>query len=205
MKKENSMNEAELRSDERYLSRLAEFSDFYLYLVIFSGAAAVAAIVIAVLYNVLLGIALAIVTASVYSYFSDTELKKQLGFSYKSKRGRIAITKAVAKYGNTLYIPSRLMWSDVAEISDGAMKSEKNAKMVGLYIPRSIERIGKDIFGDNPPDTVIYYEGSREEWESIEKLTSFDDLKLVFDAESPTLSRKAKKKRNSCADGEADV
>lgn len=205
MKKENKRDDSVLDSDEKYLARLADFSDFYLHLVIFSGAAVAAAIVISVVSNVLLGIALAFFTASIYTYFSANELKKQLGISYKSVRGGIVITKAVAAYGDRLYIPRRLMWSDVTEIADGAVASTKNEKLVAIYIPRSVERIGKDIFGNMSVRAVIYYEASREDWERVDSLTSFEDMEIIFDTKLPELPPKPKKKRGAHRDGEADA
>ena len=187
-------NEQELSCEERYLRRLAAAERFYLQLVVAVLAACAIAIAIAVITDVLLGVALAVFSAAVYIFFSTDELYKQLGVRYSDLCGRIHITRAVAKYGDTVVIPSRLIWVDVTKISDGAFASEKNSELARIYLPRSIEYIGKDIFGNIPTPQVLY-EGSREEWNSIEGADAIDISCVSFDVVQPRLESKPKKSK----------
>ncbi len=195
-------NEQELSCEERYLGRLAAAERFYLQLVIAVAAACAIAIAIAVIENVLLGVALSVFSAAVYIFFSTDELYKQLGVRYNDICGRMHITRAVAKYGDTLIIPSRLIWVDVTKIDDGAFASDKNSELARIYLPRGIEYIGKDIFGDMPTPEV-FYEGSREEWSAIEGSDAISISRVSFDVPQPRLEKKPKKSK--CRkDGESE-
>lgn len=198
-------NIAELDAGARYIERLADFSDFYLKLVAFSGAAIAGAIAVAVLESVILGAALAFFVSSVYTYFTASELKKKLGLSADSLRGGIRVKKAVCVYGDTVYIPSRIMWSCVEELADGAF-SKCESLPTEIYLPKSIKRIGKDIFGDNENFPVIYYEGTIDEWKRIETATPFEAFEVSFDAEMPSLPPRQKRgRRKKGGDTEENV
>lgn len=191
--KEGALLEINATSEESYLSSLKAFSEFYLRLIISVGAACAAAIVIAVIFNVIAGIVLALFSSTVYLYFTAVGLKRKLGISYKNINGSVIITHISAMYGNTVYIPGRLIWCDVTEIRDKALALPDVASMESIYIPKSIRRIGKDIFGDISVSAVIYYEGSVSDWESICKETDFSRLEVVYNTPQPKLSKKGGK------------
>ena len=189
MQKNVKEREQSLPPKERYLLRLKEFSSFYLMLVTVCAVTYVAAIAIAIILNLLIGVALAIFTAIIYFFFSTQEPKRYLGISCKLCAGRIHITHLEAAYGDTAYVPSRLMWADVTKIDDGALASDENASISSLYLPSSIELIGKDIFGNNPTRPVIYYEGTLEEWEKISTQTDLSKLLVVPLSTMPVLRK----------------
>ena len=195
--------EQELSCEQRYLKRLACAKRFYLQLVIAVIAVCSIAIFISVMIDVLLGAALAIFAAAVYIYFSTDELYKQLGLRSSFICGRIHITRAVMKYGDTMVIPSRLMWADVTKITDGAFASEKNESLACIYLPRSIECIGDGIFGDRDTPISICYEGSEEEWSGITGADSLSVSSISFNCPQPTLPPKQKKKKGSDCGTEA--
>ena len=202
MKKDIKALEQTLSSEDRYLLRLKEFSSFYLMLVVFSGVTYAAAIAIAVIYNVLIGVALAIFTAIIYFFFSSEEPKRYLGLSCKNTAGRIHVTHVEAAYGDTVYIPSRFAWADVTVIGDSAITSSTDKPISALYLPKSIERIGKDALGNNGVSPVIYYEGSAEEWEQILKETDLSDITVIFLSPIPELKRNKAKPAAKVADTE---
>lgn len=192
---QSSACECEATAKEKYVSRFNAFSAFYLHLVIAVGLSCAAAIVIAVVFNVILGIALAFFSSAVYMYFTAAELKRQLGISYRNTNGSIIITRIKAVYGDTVYIPTKLLWCDVTEINDRALVPTNGAGFESIYIPKSISRIGKDIFGDTPVDAVIYYEGSADEWKNVYNKTDFSGIEIVFGTPQPNIFKKGNKLR----------
>ena len=95
--------------EEQYLKRLRDASTAYKRLVIACATVMAAAIIVAIISNILLGASLAVFCAGVYSYFSTEEIYKQLGLKYTHETGSIHIKKAVTRYGDTLFIPSRIL------------------------------------------------------------------------------------------------
>ena len=63
-----TVDESQMTPEQIYLSRLADFERYYLSLLIFAAAAVGVGIVIAVITSVLLGVALVVLSASVYVY-----------------------------------------------------------------------------------------------------------------------------------------
>lgn len=201
-----TVDESQLTPKEIYLARLADFERYYLSLVIFTAAAVGVGIVIAVITSVLLGVALVVLSASVYVYFSVDEARKQLGIGFSNVDGHIVIKRLVARYGECAVVPSRFIWADVTHIGDGALASAKNAELKKIYLPRGIECIGKDIFGKIDANITVCYEGTAEEWSAVECLTDLSGCELVFECEYPRLPKKPKKQRrireSDSSDGE---
>ncbi len=185
----NATQEQALTSKERYSLRLLEFEKFYLTVVLFSAAAVFVGIAVAVLFDLLIGAACSVAAAAVYVYFVCDEARKQLGIRYKNTCGHIVITKLICVYGDCLVLPSKFIYADVRVIGDGALDSEENNDLATLYLPSSIRRIGKDIFGEHTPLITVCFEGTREEWESIEKETDFSVCSILFECEYPHTDR----------------
>ena len=117
-KVKKTVDESQLTPKEIYLARLADFERYYLSLVIFAAAAVGVGIVIAVITSVLLGVALVVLSASVYVYFSVDEARKQLGIGFSNVDGHIVIKRLVARYGECAVVPPRFKWADVTHIGD---------------------------------------------------------------------------------------
>ena len=193
-----------MTSEEIYLSRLKGFQGYYLQLVIFSAAAICVGITVAVISNVLFGTALVLVSAYVYVWFSTREAHKQLGIGFSNVEGRIVIKKLEASYGDCAVVPTRFIWADVTSLADGALSSDKNSELERIYVPKSIERIGRDIFGKDGISIKVCYEGTAEEWNAIESLTDFSSCEISFESQQPTLPQRQKKSRApKSSDGEA--
>lgn len=179
---------------ELYLERLDEFCRTYLQLVIFIGCVEGIAIVIAVCASVLLGAALAILAAAVYAFIVPDELYKLLGLRYKNENGHITVSRAIAKHGNELVIPSRLMLADVTVIADNAFSSP-NGELKRIFLPRSITHIGKNVLPSDGSVSELCYEGTREEWDKITVETDLSGITLVLEAAYPTLPPRQRKKK----------
>ncbi len=179
---------------DEYKARLEHFKKYYLLLVLLTALAVCMGIAIAVLVNLLIGVCLSVISACVYVYFSIDEAQKSLGIRFKNINGYVVISRLYDTLGGTAVVPERLIYADVREIGDGALDGEKNTELCELYIPKSVEKIGKDIFADGAHVT-IKYEGSAEEWENIESRTDFCAHTLCFDCEYPQLPPKRKRKK----------
>lgn len=175
-----------------YSGNLAAFDSFYLELVIFTVALMAISVAVAVIKNILIGICVASVSVFIYRYFSSDEMYKRLGLLYFSDDGELKITGCRAVYGDTFYLPRKVMWYDVAELSDGAFRSAKNAELSCVYLPSTLKRLGKNVFDGCPRLTVICFEGSREQWEQIENSAEYGDIQICFNAEFPKKARKEK-------------
>lgn len=189
--------------EEQYLKRLNDAHRSYRQLVVACAAVIAAAIFIAVTYQILLGVSLAIFCAGIFLYFSSEEIYKQLGLSYTHECGVIHIIKAIAKYGDTLFIPARFLWADVTHIADEAFASDKNDELRRVYLPKSIQSVGKNIFGAHAVRIEIYYEGSEQEFRLIEGVESLVFGAINFGCAQPTLPQK-KSGKKACADNTED-
>ena len=207
MKDRNQKNitlEEGMSCEQKYLRRLAAFERFYIGLLALVGITVAASIAIAVMSNVLLGMSLALLGAALYVYFVSDELYKQLGLRYKNECGSITVTRATASYGDTLVLPARLLYADVTRIADGALNTPKNSELTRIYIPKSIKYIGSNVLPEVHCLTDILFEGTREQWDAIEKHSELDGIKLSLECEYPLLpprQKKPKKKNVSSPDG----
>ena len=172
---------------ELYVSRLKKFQSFYLALVILSALGLGAAITVAVMLDLFYGALIAFVTLLAYTSFTKSELNDKLGLYRHTDAGSLFITRVRIRYGNELYIPSRLLWYNVEGISDGAFFSptKKNATLRAVYLPKSLKHIGKDVFASCDSLEEIFFEGTEDEWNKIVKESSFDGLKINFEADYP--------------------
>lgn len=213
-----SGEEAELvkeYGEKDFLSDLELSSKAYLVIVAASAVLVAGAIVLAVLWNVFYGLLLAIIAVLLYIAATGRMLYARLGFSYDSIPGALRITGVYGKHRNQIFIPRRLLWLDVAEIGEKAFCHASSSKIRAVYLPSSLKTIGKDIFEGCEALSLICFEGSEEEWNAIEKETSFEGIEMLFGqtVNYPVKQKKVKKdkaaKKNNtkkeaeenCADG----
>ena len=182
---ENAATTEKKDAEKLYPKRLSKFKSFYLLLVIISAVGLGAAIYVAVAIDLLKGALIAALAIFIYVRFGRSTLDDRLGIYYKTHNGVLSVTRCRARYGDIFYIPSRLVWYDVTELCDRAFFSAlgKNREMHTVYLPKSITRIGKDIFESCDSLTRICYEGSREDFEKIESQTDISAYELVFEAQ----------------------
>ncbi len=189
-----------------YLSELNRFNGFYTVLVGICAALCIGATVIAILLSLPIGILIAVAAAVLYAFLSTHRAYSMLGLRFENVRGRIHVTRIDCIFENTAYVPDRFVWAWVTHIGDGAFASKKNAELSFVYIPRSIEHIGKDIFGENASRVTVLFEGDENEWTRIDKQTDFSSITVMYSNPFPRLEKKNKKKsRSTVCDAEADV
>ena len=167
--------------------RLSKFNSFYLLVVLAAAVSLAVGIFVAVTSDLFWGIAIFFAGIFIYVYFTSSELHEKLGLWYKTDAGTLYITKCRARYGDVFYVPSRLLWYDVEELCDEAFLSpaNKNKELRAIYLPKTLKRIGKDVFASCEALTEIYFEGTEEEFQKIEKETSLEGLKVIFGASYP--------------------
>ncbi|MBQ7384242.1 MAG: hypothetical protein IJV72_05570 [Clostridia bacterium] len=190
---ENAKSAPALPPHKEYARRMLKFQSYYMNLLGCVGAAAALGIVIAVAYNVIIGACLAILCAIIYSVFTYDEMLKGLGIGYKSVEGGIKVTAVRARYGEVIWIPSSLIWFDIVAIGDRAFESDKNSELKKVFLPKTLKSIGSDIFFGCESICEIYFEGTEQEWEQIEKETDLTPYKVIFEAKYPPIPKKKKK------------
>lgn len=172
---------------QEFFERLEKFSDFYLLLICVCIAICIIAIFVAVFSYVSVGLSICVLCITVYVTFTKDELDKTLGLGYSNRHGSTYITYAHQQYGSSIIIPSRLIFTDVIGIDDGAFKDCIFEQEDFIYLPRSIKYIGKDIFGEGSPSKILY-EGSLEDWQEIELATPIDTSAVTFEYRLKNLS-----------------
>lgn len=206
----NSADETEkkevpaLPPHKEYAKRMAKFGTYYTQLLSCIILAVAASVAVAIMQSLMIGVAMAILSAILYVYFTHDEMLKSLGLDYQSVEGGILIRHCKASYGNVMWIPSRLIWFDVISIGDNAFDSEANSELTRVFFPSTLKSIGKNIFDGCPLISEIYFEGSEELWNSIEKGTDFSSYKVIFDAKYPPIPKKKKKQRKAKKDKASD-
>ena len=194
--KKNSVGESaeiEIReySEHDFLSDLEWTNKEYFQLVIGVAVLAAAAIALAVFY----GLLFAIIVALVYTVAASNILYSRLGFSYDSLPGALRIKDVYGKNRDQVFLPRRLFWLDVSEIGDRAFCHSSSAKITTVYLPSTLKTIGENVFEGCESLCRICFEGTKEEWESIEKKTSLEGIEILFSQEIayPVKQKKQKK------------
>ncbi len=184
-KAQNRIDESLLTPLQRYSCRLLEFERYYLTILLLCAAAVCSGIAVALLLNLFVGVASVILAALAYVYFVCDEAHGQLGIRYRNICGGIVITSLTPAYGDCLVLPKKFIYADVRELGDGALASQANGELSLLYLPSTLKKIGRDIFGDSERAVCICFEGTREAWESIECLTDLSHCELCFECKYP--------------------
>ena len=182
-------------SEQDFLSDLEWTGKTYLLLVISAAVLAAAAIALAVLWKVFYGLLFAIIVALVYTVAASNILYSRLGFSYDSTQGELRIKDVYGKNRDQVFLPRRLFWLDVCEIGDRAFCHASSAKITTVYLPSTLKTIGENVFEGCESLCRICFEGTKEEWESIEKKTSLEGIEILFSQEIayPVKQKKQKK------------
>ncbi len=177
---------------KEYSKRMAQFGAFYIQLLCCIGGIIAVGVALAIVYSVVLGASIAVAGALLYAYLTSDEMYKKLGIRYTSGAGGITVTLGLARYGDVLWIPSRLIFFDVIRIGDRAFCSKKNEELSRVFLPKTLKSIGKDIFEGCPSMTDIFFEGTQDMWEEIEKSTDLSGYRIIFEAKYPPAAKKKK-------------
>ncbi len=194
------------QANREFIDNLKSVNSSYLAIVIISAAIAAAGITVAVLWYVSAGLALAILAILFYMYATKSLLSGRLGISYKSSTGRLCISKLCTNGKQELWIPSRLLWLDVTEISNRVFTPEDAASVKILHLPKALLSIGKYAFEDCNALQHIYFEGSEQEWASIELNCDLEGIELHFlDNSIFSVPKTEKKSKHSSKQPTADI
>lgn len=171
--------------------RYKKYNSFYLLVVLSAIVALGVGIYVAVSDELLWGVGIFFAAIFIYVYFSSSELHEKLGIWHRTDAGILLITKCRQRYGDVFYIPSRLLWYDVEELCDRAFLSpaNKNKELRAVFLPKTIKRIGEDVFASCESLSVIYFEGSEEDFLKIESKTSFEGLEIIFNSALPQIKK----------------
>ena len=172
--------EEKLPSIEIHKKELKQANDFYLYVLIASGAVILGGLIYAVAVRVFIGLLIAIAGILIYVSLTSNILYKTLGLGYKTEAGKLTVTAVYGRNREAVYIPCRLILCDVTEIGDRAFAHRSSANIKDVYLPCSLEKIGENIFEGCTQIENIYFDGSREQWDKIEKLTCLDSYSVIF-------------------------
>lgn len=182
---------------KEYAKRMQSFNEKYIMTLSAAGVAIAAGLALAMYYQFIVGAAVAALGVIIYTKFVGLDLYSQLGFEYKTYTEGLKLTLCRARYGDVLWIPSKLFYFDVTRIEDKAFANKHNEELRCVFLPKSLKSIGKDVFDDCPALTDIFFEGSEAEWERIEKETDLSSLSVTFDAKYPPVKKKSKVKANA--------
>lgn len=183
-------NEATLPPHKRYIQRMIKFKIYYSQLLLIIGSIIAVSVFIAVLHNLILGASGAILAAILYRAWAVSQMYRDIGLKYSSIVGGIRITACTARYGEIMWIPASLIFFDVIELGDRAFAKRKNEELTKLFLPKTLKYIGEDVFDGCDSLKDIFFEGSEEEWNKIEKNTDFSSYNVIFDAKYPPISKK---------------
>ena len=176
-----------------YPMRYSKFMSFYLGIVILSCAGFLIAVFAAIEKDLLWVACIAAVTLFCYIRFTSNEMREKLGLTYKTGVSTLEITSCRPKYGDILFIPSKLLWYDVESIADEAFKPKRNSELKEIYLPSSLKKIGKNILLSCENLEAIRFCGSEDEWNAIEKETDFDGITITFNESYPEIPKKQSK------------
>lgn len=182
---------------EDFLRDLDLTSKAYLIIVAATGFLALCAIVMGVTAKVSYGVAAAVIVAVAYVGAVDKLLYSHLGLGYKTSSGELTVTAVYGKGRNAAFIPRRLLMVRVTKIGERAFEHKSSCNITAVYLPKTIKTVEKDAFEGAPLLSAIYYEGSREDWERVDKRCSFGGTEVVFDGVIPyPVKEKRRKNKN---------
>ena len=190
----------QLPPHKEYAKRMTSFEEKYIMTLCAAGIAIAAGIALSIFYEFIIGVAAVALGVVIYIKFVNSDLYTLLGFEYKTYTDGLSLTLCRARYGDVLWIPSKLIYFDVTRIEDKAFSSKHNEELRCVFLPKSLKSVGKDIFEGCDALEDIFFEGSEAEWEKIEKETDFSSLRLTFDAKYPPVKKKKKTAKKARSD-----
>ncbi len=193
---ENQRNEQTLSPERQdFLNELQSANGSYLTTVVIFALIVAVGLITAAFLNVFAGLAVCVAAVLYYMFATKLILDKKLGISYKSTSGELSVISLKARDKQEIFIPSRLLWLDVTEIEAHALKDGGAQNVHTIHLPATLKVIGEDLLDGCDALRTICFEGSSEEWDAIEKNTSFDGLEIIFFDDAPySLPKKVKVK-----------
>lgn len=167
---------------ERFYAALAEFSRFYLYLVVGCGAILAVSVVGAVYASIWAGVLVTLLVAVIYRWFLADELKKKLGLSEERVADGLSISLLPSSVHDAeeRFIPEKLLWLEVTELSASESCGKENATVRAIYLPKTLRRIKAGAFDGFSALEVICFEGDAEAWAKVEKETDLSGYRVML-------------------------
>lgn len=169
----------EISEAEKFNKTLKKANDSYLFIVIICCGLALSGVVYAVMDSVFVGLLIAIAGIVLYTALTSNLLYKLLGISYRSATKQLTVTALYCKGCEEAFIPARLIWLDVTELGDGALKHKSSEAVRVLHLPATLRMIGEDVFSGCSDLTTLVFDGSVEAWGSIECLTDLSPYEII--------------------------
>lgn len=196
---DDSTEQAKEYTQESFLEALKQTETAYLAIVIISAVLVAAGIAVAVIVKVSYGLIFAMAAVLFYILAVKFMLRAKLGVSYTSVSGALYITKCDGKDRVETWIPRRLLWLDVRSVEDRAFGEEFCKSLQTVHLPSTLTHIGKDIFAGCPMLSRICFEGTKEQWESIDSETDTSGFEIEFCEEIAYPDKKAVRKAEKIA------
>ncbi len=169
---------------QAYLASVKRVNRLYIFTLAFCGTVVLGAIAWAVLGSVFVGLLLGICSIIIYMAVTANLLYRSFGISYKGSNGRLLITQLYGRGRKEIWIPERIIMLSVTAIGDGAFNHRSSASIEAVHLPATLEEIGENVFMGCESLKVIYFYGSRDAWEKIEKHTDLSSYEMVFPTEA---------------------
>lgn len=191
------VNSARPYGEGEFLSDLARTIKQYRTVLIISFVLAAASIGVAVMWKVLYGLVGAFVTVVFYTAGSTNLLYSRLGLAYRIEKGELTVTELYGRNREEVFLPERLLYSEVVAIGNEACDHRSSAEIRVLHLPRTLKKIEKDAFKGAPLLERICYGGSEEEWAEVELLCELEGIEVCFDEiiDYPVKEKKEKKSK----------
>ncbi len=190
----------------RYVLRMRRFTSFYRLLVVCMGVVSALAIVVAVVANVLVGLCAAVAVAVLYTHCKRDALGKHLGLRCESSPAGLCITSLSADGEDTLFVPACLMGLPVTALGDAPFDHEKNAAVTALYLPATLQAVGRDALVGLAALETVFFEGSQTEWDTLASELDIGGIAVVPNTPYPSLALDpATENVTSDADGEVSA
>jgi len=149
-----------------YAYQVEDFNVFYPMVTVCVAVACIVAVIIALLWKIFAGVLTFAVACAAYYTIMSWKVYNTFGMRYGREGGGIVANELICLSKDCIIVPRALMWTHVEQIADGAFDREENRKVKTVYVPSTVKYIGTS---DLLPHCEILYEGSREDWERIEK------------------------------------
>ncbi len=193
--KNDAAQKPALPPHKEYAKRVLSFKSKYIFILTLTFIILGAGFALAMLNQLLIGLALALLGIVFYARFTSNDMYDTLGIDYKTYESGLKVTLCRARYGDVVWVPSSLIRHDVTRIEDEAFNSAHNAELRCVFLPKTLVSIGKDIFKGCDALETVFFEGTEEQWQKIEKETDFSALNITFEAKYPPVKKRSKDKK----------
>lgn len=179
MNEQQNMSPTEASAEEIFNKALKKANDAYLLIVILCGAIALGGVFYAVIDSVFIGLLVSIAGVVLYTALTSNTLYNLLGISYRSATKKLTVTAFYGRGQEETFIPARLIWLDVSELGDNALKHKSSESIRVLHLPSTLKVIGENAFEGCTRLTTLVFGGTLEEFDKIESLSDLSAYEII--------------------------